>query len=263
MARVAALSLMHHRADLPHLPKGSTAMGKKGMPRDLEARLYVRCFAASIYVLGRCSVKAAGPVELGLVGGHRVGDGYIRHEISGGTAGMTIICDDVQAKAGVFRVNGADGAGVALFLNNSDLAEEGGSCPAERMMPGDVVASNHAALEVVPLSVDLLATGAAEGGVVDQREPKPPPEGYGDGRVGQGHGVANRSGFEPVASSWACTGADAGLIPKGKGAGAFLNQVVVEGLMKVFGHGGLEVLGIALPLSGENGEGSGELFTTR
>ncbi|CAM9610640.1 unnamed protein product, partial [Heterosigma akashiwo] len=38
---------MHHRADLPHLPKDSTAMGKKGMARDLEARLYVRCLAAS------------------------------------------------------------------------------------------------------------------------------------------------------------------------------------------------------------------------
>ena len=94
-------------------------------------------------------------VELGLVGGHRVGDGHIRHEISGGTAGMTIIRNDVQAKAGVSGVNRADGAGVALFLNNSDLVEEGGSCPAERMMPGDdVVASNEAALEVVPLSVD-------------------------------------------------------------------------------------------------------------
>ncbi|CAM9325299.1 unnamed protein product, partial [Heterosigma akashiwo] len=125
------------------------------------------------------------------------------------------------------------------------------------MMPGDMVASNHAALEVVPLSVDLHAAGAAEGGVVDQREPKPPPEGYGDGRVGQGHGMANRSGFEPVASSWACAGANANLIPKRKGAGTFLDQVVVEGLMKEFGHGGLEVEGIALPLGREDGKGSG------
>mmetsp|Transcript_7667 Transcript_7667/g.12306 ORF Transcript_7667/g.12306 Transcript_7667/m.12306 type:complete len:163 (+) Transcript_7667:244-732(+) len=161
---------------------------------------------------------------------------------------MTVICNDVQAKAGVSGVNWADGAGVALFLNNSDLAEEGGSCPAERMMPGDVVASNEVALEVVPLSVDLLATGAAEGGVVDQREPKPPPEGYGDGRVGQGHGVANRSGFEPVASSWACAGTNAGLIPERNWAGTFLDQVVVEGFMKVFGRGGLEVVRVALPL---------------
>ena len=57
-------------------------------------------------------------------------------------------------------MNRADGAGVALFLNNSDLAEEGGSCPAESMMLGDVVVvvvSNEAALvEVVPLSVDAL-----------------------------------------------------------------------------------------------------------
>mmetsp|Transcript_40471 Transcript_40471/g.90978 ORF Transcript_40471/g.90978 Transcript_40471/m.90978 type:complete len:109 (-) Transcript_40471:233-559(-) len=101
---------------------------------------------------------------------------------------MTAIRNDVQAKAGISGVNRADGAGgVALFLNNSDLAKEGGSCPVERVMPRDVVASNEAALEVAPLTFDLLAAGATEGGVVDQREPKPPPEGYGDGRVGQGH----------------------------------------------------------------------------
>mmetsp|Transcript_7666 Transcript_7666/g.12301 ORF Transcript_7666/g.12301 Transcript_7666/m.12301 type:complete len:163 (+) Transcript_7666:1372-1860(+) len=161
---------------------------------------------------------------------------------------MTVICNDVQAKAGVSGVNWADGAGVALFLNNSDLAEEGGSCPAERMMPGDVVASNEVALEVVPLSVDALAAGATEGGVVNECEPKPPPEGYGDGRVGQGYGLTDRSGFEPVASSWACAGTNAGLIPERNWAGTFLDQVVVEGFMKVFGRGGLEVVRVALPL---------------
>ena len=91
-------------------------------------------------------------------------------------------------------------------------------------MLGGVVASNETELEVVPLSVVALAAGATEGGVVDQREPKPPPEGYGDGRVGQGHGLTDRSGFEPVASSWACAGANAGLIPKKrKGARTFLD----------------------------------------
>jgi len=150
---------------------------------------------------------------------------------------MAIIRNDVQAMAGVFGVNRVDGAGVALFLNNSDLAEEGGSCPAERMMPGDVVASNEAALEVDP----ALAAGASEGGVMDQCESEPPPEGYGDSRVGQGHGLTDRSGFKPVASSRACAGANAGLVPKRKGAGTFLDQVVVEGFMKMFGHWGLEV----------------------
>ena len=77
---------------------------------------------------------------------------------------MTVIRGDVQAKASVSGVNLADGTGVALFLNNSDLAEGGGSCPVESMMPGDVVASNEAALEVVPLSVNVLAAGATEGG---------------------------------------------------------------------------------------------------
>mmetsp|Transcript_40472 Transcript_40472/g.90980 ORF Transcript_40472/g.90980 Transcript_40472/m.90980 type:complete len:160 (-) Transcript_40472:64-543(-) len=158
---------------------------------------------------------------------------------------MTVIRNDVQAKAGVSGVNRADGAGVALFLDNSDQAEVGGSCPAESMVPGDVVASNEAALEVDP----ALAAGASEGGVMDQCESEPPPEGYGDGRVGQGHGLIDRSGFfEPVASSWACAGANAGLIPERKGAGTFLDQVVVEGFMKVFGHEGLEVVRAALPL---------------
>ena len=41
-------------------------MGKKGMPRDLEARLYFRSFAASASWAAR-SVEATGPVELGLV----------------------------------------------------------------------------------------------------------------------------------------------------------------------------------------------------
>ncbi len=72
---------------------------------------------------------------------------------------MTVIRNNIQAKAGGSGVNQANGAGVALFLNNSDLAEEGGSCPTERMMPGDVVASNEAALEVVPLSINALAAG--------------------------------------------------------------------------------------------------------
>mmetsp|Transcript_40471 Transcript_40471/g.90977 ORF Transcript_40471/g.90977 Transcript_40471/m.90977 type:complete len:115 (-) Transcript_40471:64-408(-) len=62
------------------------------------------------------------------------------------------------------------------------------------------------------------------------------------------HGLTNRSSFEPVASSWACAGANAGLIPERKGAGTFLDQVVVEGFMKVFGHEGLEVVRAALPL---------------
>ncbi|CAM9974397.1 unnamed protein product, partial [Heterosigma akashiwo] len=148
-----------------------------------------------------------------------------------------IIHNNFQAKAGVSRVNRANGAGVvALFLNNSDLAEEGGSsCPAESMIPGDVVAFNEAALESVPLSVDALAAGAMEGGVMDQCESEPPPEGTGDGRVGQGHGLTDRSGLKPVTSSWACAGANAGLVPKRrKGTGTFLDQVVVEGFMKMF-----------------------------
>jgi len=106
--------------------KGLHGYGEEGHGQG-SGGASVRTLLSGLCVLGRRSVETAGPVELGLVGGHRVGDGHIRHEISGGTAGMTIICDDVQAKAGVFRVNGADGAGVALFLNNSDMAEEGGS----------------------------------------------------------------------------------------------------------------------------------------
>ena len=39
--------------------------------------LAVHTLLSSLCVLGRRSVETAGPVELGLVGGHRVGDGHI------------------------------------------------------------------------------------------------------------------------------------------------------------------------------------------
>ncbi|CAM9445668.1 unnamed protein product, partial [Heterosigma akashiwo] len=131
------------------------------------------------------------------------------------------------------------------------------------MPEDDVVASNEAALEVVPLSIDALAAGTTAGGVMDQCESEPPPEGYGDSRVGQGHGLTDSYGLKPVASSRACAGANAGLVPKREGAGTFLDQVVVEGFMKMFGHVGLEVVRITLHLGRGDRKGSEELFTDR
>jgi len=44
---------------------------------------------------------------------------------------MTIILrNDVHSKVGAIGVNRADGAHIALFLKDSDLAEKGASCPA-------------------------------------------------------------------------------------------------------------------------------------
>ena len=88
--------------------KGLNGYGEEGHAQG-PGGASVRTLLSGLCVLGRRSVEAAGPVELGLVGGHRVGDGHIRHEVSGGTAGMTVIRNDVQAKAdvsGVNRVNG-------------------------------------------------------------------------------------------------------------------------------------------------------------
>ena len=97
------MSLMHHRADLPHLPKDSTAMGKKGMPRDLEARLYVRCFAASASraaALSRRLVVLLSLAWLEDTGGGVMVTCAMSHEVCGGIEGMTIIRNDVvQAKA--------------------------------------------------------------------------------------------------------------------------------------------------------------------
>ena len=105
--------------------KGLNGYGEEGHAQR-PGGASVHTLLSGLCVLGHRSVEAAGPVELGLLGGHRVGDGHIRHEVSGGTAGMTVIRNDVQAKAGISGVNQADGAGVALFLNSSDLAVEEG-----------------------------------------------------------------------------------------------------------------------------------------